>query len=150
MADVPFTIYEAALDDLDLIAPLFDGYRQFYGQASDLDGARAFLRARLELDESVILLAVHDGVGLGFIQLYPSFSSVTMQRLWTLNDLYVAPAARRQGVATDLLEAARQYAIETESKGLELATAPDNTAAQALYEALGWQRDSFYHYYLHV
>lgn len=150
MTERSFNIVEADLEDLEIVAPLFDAYRQFYKQPSDLEGARQFLRNRMEYDESVIFLAVQDGVGLGFVQMYPTFSSVSMKRLWTLNDLYVTPEARRSGVATDLLEYARQYAIETEAKGLELATAPDNHSAQALYESLGWERDPFYHYYLLV
>lgn len=154
MTEIPVSIIEAGLEHLDMLVPLFDAYRQFYQQPSDLENARHYLTARLEAEEAIIFIAVRgsaDGVtGVGFSLLYPMFSSVSMRRVWILNDLYVAPEGRRGGVATDLIEYARQYAIETEARGLELATAPDNAAAQALYESLGWERDTFYHYYLNV
>lgn len=150
MTEIPVSIVEAGLEHLDMLAPLFDAYRQFYQQPSDLDAARNYLTARMEGEEAIVFIAVRGGVGVGFTLLYPMFSSVSMRRVWVLNDLYVAPEGRRGGVATDLIEYARQYAIETEARGLELATAPDNAVAQALYESLGWQRDTFYHYYLNV
>nr|MDP9280734.1 GNAT family N-acetyltransferase [Chloroflexota bacterium] len=147
-------IRRATTTDLDAAAPLFDAYRQFYGQRSDVAAARAFLEERLRRDESVIFLAVADedgGEALGFTQLYPSFSSVSLRRLWILNDLFVAPNGRRGGFGRRLLERAREWAIETEAKGLVLATAVTNRAAQALYESCGWQRDDeFQHYHLFV
>jgi len=147
-------VKRAALADLDAVAPLFDAYRQFYGQRADLAAARAFLDARLRREESVIFLAV-DGEGgndaLGFTQLYPSFSSVSVRRLWILNDLFVRPGIRRGGVGRRLLERAREWAIETDAKGLMLATAVSNGAAKALYESCGWRRDDeFEHYVLLV
>ena len=149
-------IIRASIDDLDMIVPLFDGYRQFYQQASDLEGARRFLQAHLERQTSVIFLALRTNEqgqreACGFTQLYPSFSSVSMKRLWILNDLFVAPSARRTGTGTALLERARQFAIETGAKGLSLTTAVDNYIAQVVYEAAGWRRDQeFYAYHLLV
>ncbi|MBC8077710.1 MAG: GNAT family N-acetyltransferase [Chloroflexales bacterium] len=145
----PLTIARATLDHLPVVAPLFDGYRVFYGQPPDLARATDFIRERLERGESAIFVALGDGAGLGFTQLYPSFSSVSAQRLWILNDLFVAPTARRQGVAEALLDRARQFGVESGAKSLELATAVDNYAAQRVYERLGWQRDNeFFHYEL--
>lgn len=149
MAD--FAVVTAELHHLDLLAPLFDGYRQFYEKPSDLDGARRFLSERLANHQSVIFLALQNEIGLGFTLLYPSFSSVSMKRLWILNDLFVAPAGRRQGVASALLERAREHAIETGAKGLMLETAIDNFSAQRLYSSLGWVReDQFYVYNLSI
>ena len=139
----------ATVDDTETVAPLFDAYRQFYQQPGDLDGARAFLAERLEHDESVIFLArLDDGTPAGFTQLYPIFSSTTMQRAWLLNDLFVAPAARRAGVGRALLERAHAFARETNSKELMLQTAVDNVPAQRLYESLGWQRDNDFYVYM--
>src|SRR5688572_605149 len=148
-------VKRAAVADLDAVAPLFDAYRQFYGQRSDLAAARVFLGERLRRDESVIFLAMEDSESgneaLGFTQLYPSFSSVSVRRLWILNDLFVSPSGRGKGVGRRLLERAREWAIETDAKGLTLATAVTNAAARALYEACGWQRDEeFEHYTLLV
>lgn len=134
-------IIRATLDHLDAVAPLFDGYRQFYQQPSDLAAARSFLQARLSQGESVIFLAEIQGRPAGFTQLYPSWSSVSMRRLWVLNDLFVHPDFRQRGVGEGLLERARQFAIETDAKGLMLETAVDNLSAQRLYERLGWVRE---------
>ena len=144
-----FEIRRAAFHDLDALVPLFDGYRQFYGKPSDAQGAREFLTARLRLNESQILIArdAH-GEPLGFTQLYPLFSSVRMVRTWLLNDWVVAATARRQGVAKALLEAAAAEARHLGAASLSLSTAHDNVAAQALYESLGWQRDTQFREYV--
>ena len=141
------SIIRATIEHLDLVAPLFDGYRQFYKQPSNLDGARMFIKDRLIRHESVIFLALLDETAVGFTQLYPSFSSTSMQRLWILNDLFVAPAGRRSGIGEALLERARQFAVESGAKGLMLETAVTNTTAQRLYERLGWVRDTEYYAY---
>ena len=137
----------AELDDLDALIPLFDGYRRFYGQKPDPDGARAFLAERFKRGESVIFLGFVDGTAAGFTQLYPSFSSVSMKRLWVLNDLFVDPDARRAGVGRALLARAERWATETQAKGLVLSTAVTNVAAQRLYESCGWIRDDEYFHY---
>ena len=134
-------IRRAALDDLDQLAPLFDDYRQFYGQPADLPRARDFLRDRLQRDESAILIAGQDGSVVGFTQLYPMFSSVRMARVWILNDLYVAEQARRSGVARGLLEGAARFATESGAARLMLETGRDNAPARALYLAAGWSED---------
>lgn len=135
-------IRPATIDDLDALVPLFDGYRQFYRQASNPARARSFLAERLTKHESQVLLARDDtGPGLGFTQLYPLFSSVRAVRTYLLNDLFVVPAARRQGVARGLLIAAAEHARSLGAASLTLSTALDNLPAQALYESLGWQRD---------
>ena len=137
--------------DLEDVIPLFDDYREFYEADSNHAAARAFLTERTDRDESVIFVAYarrpHQAVG--FTQLYPSFSSVSLKRLWILNDLFVHSDARRRGVARALLERARQHALETGAKGLVLNTAVTNTPAQTLYESCGWHReDEFLQYNL--
>ncbi|OOG57354.1 GNAT family N-acetyltransferase [Rhodanobacter sp. C03] len=137
-----FQIRQATILDLDTLAPLFDGYRQFYGQSADLARAHDFLAERFRHHESLILLARDEhGGGLGFTQLYPLFSSVRTVRTWLLNDLFVVPSARRQGVAAALLTAATEHARALGAASLSLSTALDNAPAQALYESLGWQRE---------
>ena len=97
-------ISRAGPADLDALAVLFDAYRQFYGQPSDVPRARDWLRSRLRVGESVVLLARRGGAMLGFVQLYPMFSSVRTAKTWILNDLYVDANARRGGIARSLLE----------------------------------------------
>jgi ribosomal protein S18 acetylase RimI-like enzyme len=150
---VPFQVRRASAADLRIAAELFDGYRQFYGQPADYPLAEAFLRDRLANNDSVIFLAVdpESGAGLGFVQLYPSFSSVAARRLWILNDLFVAPAARRRGVGRALLDAARDHGVATGAKRLVLSTAASNREARALYESYGYkQEDVFLAYKLEL
>ncbi len=139
-------IRQASVFDLDAIVPLFDAYRQFYGRASDPQGARAFLRERFEHGQSLILLArTGSGDAVGFTQLYPSFSSTAMARIFVLNDLFVVPDARRHRVGWQLLEAAASHARALGAVRLTLSTAVDNVVAQALYRANGWLRDDQFH-----
>ena len=139
-------IHQATVADLDLVAPLFDAYRQFYRLAPDLAVAHAFIAERLRQGDSVIFIASEGLVPLGFVQLYPVFSSTTARpgRLWLLNDLYVAATARGKGAGRALMERAREHAIATEAVGLFLQTARDNSTAQRLYESLGYRRDDHF------
>ena len=136
------TIRRADLADLPALAPLFDAYRRFYGQPSDLARAEAFLRERLARGESVALLAERDGDAVGFTHLYPLFSSVRTARLWLLNDLFVAEHVRRGGVARALLDAAADFARADGACGLMLETMRGNAPARALYRAAGWHEDA--------
>jgi ribosomal protein S18 acetylase RimI-like enzyme len=138
----------ADLSHLDKIASLFEAYRGFYGQPSNLTQSRNFIAERIARDESAIFL-VEDGTGeaLGFVQLYPTFSSIDAHRTWLLSDLFTTPAARGRGVGTLLMNTARSFALLTGAKGLVLETATDNFAAQRLYESLGYVRDTGYYTY---
>jgi len=136
------SVRRATLADLDRLAPLFDAYRQFYLQPSEIALARQFLGERLAREESVVLVAEdRDGGAIGFAQLYPTFSSILAAPMYLVSDLFVVPAARGRGVGTLLLNAAADTARAAGAVRLELATAITNTHAQTLYEALGWKRD---------
>lgn len=137
----------ATIEDLEKLVPLFDGYRTFYNQESNLDAARNFLKERFLKQDSVIFLCLDAAdEGLGFTQLYPSYSSVYMQRVFILNDLYVTPQARKKGVGEALMEAAKLFVIKHGGKGLTLETDVDNPA-QKLYEKLGWKKDVHVNHY---
>ncbi|MGA7846050.1 MAG: GNAT family N-acetyltransferase [Thermoplasmata archaeon] len=143
-------VVRATLQDVDRLVPLFEAYRDFYHRPSSPDIARRFLTDRLSRGESVVFLAEESGSTVGFTQLYPTFASLSMRAWWVLYDLYVVPAARRRGVASLLLDRAKQLAKETGADGLSLETAVDNPA-QKLYEAHGWKRDElFLHYELYL
>ncbi len=144
-------IVQATPADVGAVAPLFDAYRQFYNRPPNEEAARRFLFARLSKGESVIFVALRGQDAVGFVHLYPVFSSVNLTRQWILNDLYVTPNARQQGIGLVLAERARQFAESTQADGLTLETAADNQVAQRLYERLGWKRDEqFYRYFLAV
>ena len=132
----------ATTEDVNIVAPLFDGYRMFYNQPSDLDGATNFINDRLEHNESVIFIALLNNQPVGFTQLYPIFTSVGMKRTWLLNDLFVQHEARGNGIASALLNAAKDFGRSTSSKWLMLETASDNLAAQALYKKNGWEKET--------
>jgi ribosomal protein S18 acetylase RimI-like enzyme len=147
LADMRARVRRATTADAQTIAPLFDAYRQFYRQPADLPLALAFVRERLSLGESVIFLAEDEQARpVGFTQLYPSFTSIGAGRLWILNDLFVVPPARGQGVGHALLNAAKAHAVETRAKRLVLSTAHDNPA-QKLYESAGYVRDRHFRHY---
>lgn len=122
---------------------LFDKYRVFYKQASDLSLAERFLRARLENNESIIFgMFERQGdrnIGIGFTQLYPKYSSAGAVKNWILNDLYVAEAYRGLGVGKKLINSALEFAKEDGSVFVQLETAIDNYPAQQLYEAIGFK-----------
>ena len=142
-------IIRVTASEVGQVAQLFDQYRVFYRQPSDPELARAFIGERVARSESVIFLAQRQGQSVGFTQLYPSFSSVSARRTWILNDLFVVPSCRGQGVGTLLLEAARTHTLETGAKGIGLETAVDNFTAQRLYESNGYSREEgFYSYFL--
>lgn len=144
MTTAPLTAatHRAGPADLDALALLFDAYRQFYGQASDVPRAREWLRERLRFGESTVIVATLAGKPVGFTQLYPMYSSVRTARTWILNDLYVDAGARRKGIARALLDAAVQFARADGAAGISLETTQDNAAARALYRAAGWNEDA--------
>jgi ribosomal protein S18 acetylase RimI-like enzyme len=147
--DMTLQALRADVRHLDAVAQLFDAYRGFYQQPSNLEQSRAFIAERMAGNESAIFLAQDEsGEALGFVQLYPTFSSIDAHRTWLLSDLFTAPGARGRGVGRLLMNAARDFALASGAKGLVLETATDNFTAQGLYESLGYVRDSGYYTYL--
>ncbi|AZS15199.1 GNAT family N-acetyltransferase [Paenibacillus lutimineralis] len=149
--DTKYSVAQATHQDLDDLVLLFDLYRVFYQQPSNLEGARAFLFERFNHAESVIFIArnASNGQAAGFAQLYPTFSSISMQRSWVLNDLYVREESRREGVGELLLKHVKEFAVLTKAKGIALSTALNNIKAQSLYEKEGYVKDNeFYNYFL--
>ena len=145
-------VRQATVFDLDLVAPLFDAYRQFYRKPGDLDMARRFLLDRFQHNQSVIFIAfAEDGSAAGFTQLYPSFSSASAARIYILNDLFVKPEFRRSGVGAQLLAEAVRFGRAAGAARLTLSTEVTNTTAQSLYESCGWtQQTDFYVYNLNL
>ncbi|MGH8493865.1 MAG: GNAT family N-acetyltransferase [Moraxellaceae bacterium] len=141
------TVRQATLSDLEALVLLFDDYRQFYGRVSDVQAARDFLLARFNHGESVLFIAYEGSTSIGFTQLYPSFSSVSLARTFVLNDLFVSESARRKGVASKLMSAAVGFASALGAVRVSLSTVTSNEAAQALYQSAGWKRDEQFFVY---
>ncbi len=144
------TVQRATFADIDDLVKLFDAYRVFYKKASDLDGARQFLSDRIRQNESVIYLCRMKGLATGFVQLYPLFSSTRMQRLWLLNDLFVAPEYRGQGMSKTLIDAAKTLASETNACGLSLETDKNNLIGNNLYLKTQFVLDNDHNYYFYT
>jgi GNAT superfamily N-acetyltransferase len=144
------TVRQAVFADLQELSHLFDQYRVFQGQQSDVAAARSFLQARFDHGESVVFIAHEGTVALGFAQLYPSYSSTALARVFILNDLFVHERGRRKGLASGLLAALESYAWAHGAARITLNVAMDNSPGKELYEAQGWGKDAqffMYHRY---
>lgn len=143
-------IVQATLEHLDLLTPLFIKYREFYGELPFPDSSRKFLETRLKRKESVIYLALADDEDklLGYCQLFPSYSSLSLKRVWILNDIFVAEDARRMLVADRLLQTAKQMAKETNAVRMRVATSVDNEVAHKVYESIGFREDTKFKNYI--
>jgi ribosomal protein S18 acetylase RimI-like enzyme len=141
-------VCKISIQDLPAVAALFDQYRMFYQMESDLLNAQTFLLERLNNNDSVIFVAKSaEGIVMGFVQLYPLFSSTRMKRLWLLNDLFVDSKFRGMKVSITLIDRAKQLAKETNAAGLILETAKSNTIGNALYSKTDFILDADHNYY---
>lgn len=141
-------IRKATIKDLKLVVELFDKYRVFFEKESDKQKAEEFLSDRLKLNDSEIFVAETDNTNLvGFVQLYPLFSSTRMQRLWLLNDLFVAKEYRGKGVSKKLIETSKEFCKQTNACGLILETAKTNSIGNELYPKVGFALDKEHNYY---
>ena len=141
-------IRKAQFSDLKALAPLFDAYRMFYRKSSDIDGAETFLRERMEMKESIVFVAESDKEELvGFVQLYPLFSSTRMQKFWLLNDLFVHPNSRGQKISIQLIEKAQQLVRDSRACGMFLETEKSNHIGNSLYARTGFELNSSSNYY---
>ncbi|MCF1489560.1 MULTISPECIES: GNAT family N-acetyltransferase [Pseudomonas] len=144
-------IIQATLEHLDLLTPLFVKYREFYGQLPYPDSSRSFLEKRLKRKESIIYLALPDDGDdrlLGFCQLYPSFSSLSLKRVWILNDIYVAEDSRRMLVADNLMREAKKMAKQSNAVRMRVSTSSDNEVARKTYESMGFRKDTEFENYI--
>lgn len=141
------SVKQAVLADLDVLVPLFEAYRKFYGKQSDVVGSTHFLKARLEHQQSVIFLVKWENIPVGFVQLYPLFSSTRLQSLWLLNDLYVAEDCRQKGLGMALIQKAQEWCVATQAAGLLLETEKNNVPGNQLYPKMGFDIDREHHFY---
>lgn len=159
---VSVDVRPATDDDVDAVVDLFRQYLRFYDQEVPDAEARAYLTARRDAGDSVLLVAElrpeagepapEDAAGtlVGFAQSYPTWSSVSLSRSWVLNDLFVTPAARGTGAGRALVQDTCRRAKDAGAVRVSLATAWDNVAAQGLYESEGFVRDQHFHHYAYV
>lgn len=144
---MPPTIRTAGAEDLEAVVPLFDAYRQFFTGGPDLETSRAFLAARIAQNESVVLAAFEDGTCMGFLQLYPLFSSWYCRRQWFLSDLYVEQRFRERGIGKRLVRACLDYASRTEARAVLVELPISEPHLVRFYEQLGFAKDAVFDLY---
>jgi GNAT superfamily N-acetyltransferase len=142
-----YFIRKATVEDVEELGYLFDQYRIFYRKESDIHGAKIFLQDRISRQESMIFIAHTNEELVGFVQLYPLFSSTRMQRLWLLNDLFVKQSHRTKGISKDLLKVCVEFGKESGACGLMLETEKTNQIANQLYITSNWELDDEHNYY---
>ena len=137
--------------DANIIGEVFDLYRIFYNQVSNVSVAQQYIFERLKKNESTIFFVEENGICLGFTQLYPTFDSVNVRKKIVLYDLFVREEHRRRGIAVSLMNTAKEYAFQNNFGSIELSTNKTNLPGQTLYESLGYVRDNeFYSYDLEI
>ena len=141
------TVRNAVESDVEKLAILFDAYRIFYEKESNLTEAKKFLFDRIVNKESWIIVAMEEGDLVGFVQLYPLFSSTRMKKLWLLNDLFVVENFRGKGISKQLIEKCKDVCDDTGACGLMLETAKTNKTGNSLYVKTGFILDADHNYY---
>jgi GNAT superfamily N-acetyltransferase len=142
-------IRHATIQDLPKIVPLFDSYREYFNQPKNPVEVEKFLFDKFERLESVIFLAEHQNEIIGFAQLYPIFSSLSLKRVWLLNDFFVSEAYRKNGVGKKLFAQVKDYTYLTKSKGIELSVEHSNSKAWEFWERQGFKLDEEFRYYFY-
>lgn len=142
-----YQIKRASLEDLNETAELFNLYRIFYRQESDLEKGRTFLKERLLKDESIVFLALADGKAVGFVQLYKLFHYTKLEMQWLLSDLFVHQDYRGRGLSVALIDQSKEWCAETGACGLMLETEKTNNIGNTLYPRCGFEYDGLHNYY---
>jgi|TARA_B110000238_G_C16043684_1_gene403006 ribosomal protein S18 acetylase RimI-like enzyme len=144
-------IRQAKNTDLELLSELFDGYRVFSREDSDVDTAREFLTERLSnRDSEIFVCETIDNKLVGFVQLFPLFSSTRMKKLWLLNDLFVNPEFRGKGISVKLIERAKKLVTDSSACAMFLETEKSNIIGNNLYPKTGFEQNegsNFYEWY---
>jgi GNAT superfamily N-acetyltransferase len=143
------TIRQAAIQDLSKLVPIFDDYREYFGQQKVPAAVNQFLFEKFEHLESVIFIAQQQDKVVGFAQLYPVFSSLTLQRVWLLNDFFIAEEFRGSGIGTKLFVKVKEFTLLTKSKGIELSVEHSNKKAWVFWEKQGFKTDEEFRYYFY-
>ncbi|WP_196138664.1 GNAT family N-acetyltransferase [Aliikangiella sp. G2MR2-5] len=140
-------IREASIEDLGELAELFRQYCRFYATSPTEESCTAFIKERLVKSDSLLFVAKSEGKLAGFVQIYPSFSSVAMQKVWILNDLFVSREYRCRGIAGKLLKTVEKNGRTKNIFSIKLATEVTNHLAAKLYQSHGFKRIDNFHYY---
>lgn len=143
-------IRKATLSDLDQLTTLFDQYVVFYKKPSNHNKHKAYLKERIENNEAVIFMAFDEEnpeKAIGFTLIYITFSSLALNKILILNDLFVDSKIRKKGIGEKLILETVSLAKELGSNLIRLRTAKNNLIAQGLYHKMGFVRDELLYSY---
>ena len=142
------TYRKATSNDVEHLSELFNAYRMFYQKASAIQSAKTFLEDRISNKDSEIFVAQNTTNKLvGFVQLYPLFSSTRMKKFWLLNDLFVHPEFRGNGISIGLIQKAKDLVLESKACGMYLETEKSNLIGNALYPKTGFELNTSVNFY---
>ena len=141
-------IKKISISEINDVVKLFDKYMVFYEQESNPEKYKLYLENRLNNNEATIYVAYSsDTTPIGFVLNYHTFSSVSLGKIIVLNDLFVLENYRTEGVGNKLIDCSINLAKEVGAVRVDLGTAKDNFKAQALYEKIGFIKDTEYFSY---
>jgi ribosomal protein S18 acetylase RimI-like enzyme len=130
-------VRRAGVEDAADIARLLRDFNVEYSEPTPPVGELAETIAHLlEEDEITVLLAGEGPDGLSLFRFRPGIWSAGAET--HLQELYVVPAMRGQGIGRALLEATIALARERGADGIDLNTGEIDTAARGLYESMGF------------
>jgi ribosomal protein S18 acetylase RimI-like enzyme len=142
------TYRKATSKDVEHLSELFNAYRMFYQKTSAIQSAKTFLEDRISNKDSEIFVAQNTTNKLvGFVQLYPLFSSTRMKKFWLLNDLFVHPEFRGNGISIGLIQKAKDLVLESKACGMYLETEKSNLIGNALYPKTGFELNTSVNFY---
>lgn len=140
-------IKQATIEDLPSIVPVFDSYRRYFKQQSNPEKVEKFLFEKFEQLQSIIFIAKYESQVIGFAQLYPIFSSLSLERVWLLNDFFISEEYRHHGIGKQLFSKVKNFSLLTKSKGIELSVEHINGKAWSFWEKQGFILDDKFRYY---
>ena len=144
-------IRDARFDEIDELLPLMRAYCDFYESDPPDDGLRTMARALIEdSSQGVLLIARKGGSAVGFAAMDWKWSSLRGSRVGYLEDLFVTPDARGDGIADALIGICAERCRERALPVLQWLTAPDNLRAQSVYNRVGGTAGTFLEYELEL
>ncbi|TLM78009.1 GNAT family N-acetyltransferase [Microbulbifer harenosus] len=135
-------------ENLNEVLPLFRAYQEFY-KVQDICDKRneGFLSKFFQPSElGGQFLFRKENKAVGFATVYFTFTSTIISKVAILNDLYTQPENRGEGIGRELIEHCREFAKDKGAARLQWVTAPENNAAQKLYDSMGLAKSSWFFY----
>lgn len=106
---------------IDQFVIVVDEYRKFCGFNLSPEATKGFFKNLHKENKAATFIAISEEYEImGFINLYPSYSTLSLRKIWILNDLGVSSRFRRLGVAQALIKKSIEFAKESGSIRIEL------------------------------